>query len=654
MITSQSRGLNYGLWRTVAASLLVVAAASGLAPQSAHAQMPSALYTWDAASNIQQWAKNFGTNTVTLSNSIPGELTIVETGTAGTGIAISDNGNKVRESSLNAGGGTDLTGLEYLEFDLGHTGAGPINVQFFIQGSTGYTYKALGPDVPVLPGMNTYQVPLSGLTPEEQVYLRTMGFNARDHVALGNVTWTLREVRSAGTPLAVRDLITHNTGVAEGGLQGVIVNFDGAAVLGNTGQNQTGLSHNPAGSGSLRWTDIGGGPGAAISWGNGTAWNGNTFNNRTTDLSGYTEMIVRMSATGTPGEGETSIGVQGFFQRDNFAFQAAEGGAGKQLPIDGQFHDLTYSLAGLTNMNVVDQTGINVFGHATDLELNVDNIRFRRLVGETLFSWENSFEGWIQGPEAGHVHSIVSTGATHGTTALQIDRTSVPGNPPPADTFVLGSSFTTTNPTQINHLVSRINNAEKIALDVTYTDQLLPQQPTYSNFTIILTDNTGAQYQATTSSFDINGADNETLALEIPLADFDDVAPGSTKNLAVDGLSPTTTTLSIAIGSGTDGGAVYQIDNFRVMTLDEAVSIPGDFNGDQVVNAGDLAEWRTSFAEDAGADADEDGDTDGNDFLIWQRQLGVGSQTAVAAAVPEPAAWALGLLAALATWRRRR
>ena len=74
---------------------------------------------------------------------------------------------------------------------------------------------------------------------------------------------------------------------------------------------------------------------------------------------------------------------------------------------------------------------------------------------ETLFSWENSFEGWVQGPEAGHVHTIVSTGATHGVTALQIDRTSVPGTAgrrrPTA--FVVGSSFTTTDPARIDDLV---------------------------------------------------------------------------------------------------------------------------------------------------------------------------------------------------------
>jgi hypothetical protein len=239
----------------------------------------------------------------------------------------------------------------------------------------------LAPDIAVAPGVATYQVPLTGLTPAQAIYLRTVGFNARDHAALGNVTWTLREVRAGGIPLSVRDLITHDNGTAEGGLQGAIVNFDNAAVLGNNGgQNQTGLSQNPSGSGSLRWTDVGtntnaAANGAAISWGNGTAWNNNTFNNRTTDLSGYKKMIVTMSARDVAGGGG-NLGFNAFFQADNFAFQGVEGGAAKSIPIDNTFHDVVFDLTGMNNVRVVDQIGINLFSHAADLTINVDRIRF--------------------------------------------------------------------------------------------------------------------------------------------------------------------------------------------------------------------------------------------------------------------------------------
>ncbi len=353
----------------------------GLCAFNAYAQSPSALYTWDntgnPAPNVEQWYRNFGagSTSATLNNSIFGELTIVETSTAvGGSQAFSDNGNRVRESFSATSGGTDLTGLSYLEFDLGHNGAGPINVQFFVQASTAYSFVALGPDLAVAPGMNTYQVPLTGLTPAEAVYIRTMGFNARDHAALGNVTWTLGEVRSVNQTLTSRTLVTHDTGTSEGGLQGAIVNFDRAAVQGNDGgANQTGLSHNSAGSGSLEWVDLANQNGGAITWGNGTAWNGNSFNERLTDLSNYGTMIVRMSAEEVNPDGGGTVDVQGFFQKNGYQYSSA---GTLSLPIDGLFHDLEFSLAGLPNMDVVEWTGVNLFDHSTDLRINVDNIIF--------------------------------------------------------------------------------------------------------------------------------------------------------------------------------------------------------------------------------------------------------------------------------------
>ena len=346
----------------------------------AGAQSPSALYTWDGTGNavpsVESWVYNFGAanTSVTLSNAIAGELTIAETSTAlGGSVAITDGANRVRESSTGASGGTDVTGLDFLEFDLGHNGAGNINVQFFVQASTGFSYVALGPDVAVTPGVNSYQLPLTGLTANQAVYLRTIGFNARDHAALGNVTWTLGEVRAGGTPLSVRDLVTFDNGTVEGGLQGAIVNFDGASVAGNGGQNQTGLSHSAAGSGSLQWTDVAGGAGGAISVGNGTAWNGNSFNNRTTDLSNYSTMRVRISATETTTSEGGSINLQPFMQVNNFGSFLSL--ATQALPIDGQFHDLYFAMPVNAFLNVIDQTGLNLGSHTNELTINVDLIQ---------------------------------------------------------------------------------------------------------------------------------------------------------------------------------------------------------------------------------------------------------------------------------------
>jgi hypothetical protein len=364
--------------RTWSAFALTLFCLASLHVSQACAQSPSVLYTWAGTGNVAQWTQAFGTNTVTLANTNPGDLTVTETGAAGTTVAISDDFNRVRETPSGPSGGLDLTGLSSLQFDLAQSGSSPINVQFYTQASTSSSFVSLGPDVAVAGGgvVNTYTVPLTGLTPTQIVYLRTIGMNIRDHAALGNVTWTVKEVRSAGTPLTNRVLESFDNGTVEGGLQGALVNFGNAGVAGNDGgQNQTGLSHNATGSGSLQWTSPAGGSGGAISVGNGTALSGNTFNNRVADLSNYVSMHVRMSATETTTSQGGSEFVQPFFQTNNFgSFQSL---TGQNLPIDGQFHDLIFTMPGsLTNMNVVDQTGLNLGTHTNELVFNVDLIEF--------------------------------------------------------------------------------------------------------------------------------------------------------------------------------------------------------------------------------------------------------------------------------------
>jgi hypothetical protein len=74
---------------------------------------------------------------------------------------------------------------------------------------------------------------------------------------------------------------------------------------------------------------------------------------------------------------------------------------------------------------------------------------------------------------------------------------------------------------------------------------------------------------------------------------------------------------------------------------------PGDFDADGDVDADDLSQFQGDFGANGLSDGDNDSDSDGNDFLAWQRNLGtgvaaVGAQTAV----PEPAAWMLCALGA--------
>jgi hypothetical protein len=346
-------------------------------PAAAMAQSPRVLYTWNGTGSAQGWFKNFGTNTVALANTTVGELTVTETGDAGTGVALSDDFNVIAEGAP-GGGGLDLTGLGTIEIDMGHSGAGNVAVQFFVQASVASTYVALGPDQNIAPGVNTYVLPLAGLTPAQLVYVRTIGVNIRDHLGEGNLVWTFEEVRSAGTPLGSRAIATHVPGSSDGGLQGAIVNFDNASVLGNDGgQNQTGLQHNlgmdpPGNDGTLRWTDLATGGGGAITYGNGTVFQGNTFNERPTDLSNYRFIAVTMSATNTKGNVE-SVDVQYFLQTGAaFTFQVA---GNQMLPADGQLYRLVFPIDGIADRAHVMQHGVNLGAHAGgNLIIDIDTV----------------------------------------------------------------------------------------------------------------------------------------------------------------------------------------------------------------------------------------------------------------------------------------
>ena len=67
----------------------------------------------------------------------------------------------------------------------------------------------------------------------------------------------------------------------------------------------------------------------------------------------------------------------------------------------------------------------------------------------------------------------------------------------------------------------------------------------------------------------------------------------------------------------------------------------------------DSAKWSRDFGENALSDADDDGDSDGADFLAWQQQFGSPASIAAERAVPEPAAAWLALIAASAISLRR-
>lgn len=128
---------------------------------------------------------------------------------------------------------------------------------------------------------------------------------------------------------------------------------------------------------------------------------------------------------------------------------------------------------------------------------------------------------------------------------------------------------------------------------------------------------------------------------------------------ANDGL-PTNTALGPA---SFDVSSITLIPSTGVVTSSVVTSLTltalppsANFDGNENVDADDLARWKAGYgvgnARGQG-DADVDGDVDGGDFLIWQRQLGTSPPSVGAAvATPEPAGAVLMVLAAMGLRRR--
>lgn len=106
---------------------------------------------------------------------------------------------------------------------------------------------------------------------------------------------------------------------------------------------------------------------------------------------------------------------------------------------------------------------------------------------------------------------------------------------------------------------------------------------------------------------------------------------------------------------GKHADANIYIDDVFHEIRPQQTPLPGDFNGDRLVNKDDLIFWKHSQNRHAGGDADGDGDTDGADFLAWQRNVGAsGAAMPAGAPVPEPASIALAIAAAALIASQRR
>ena len=153
------------------------------------------------------------------------------------------------------------------------------------------------------------------------------------------------------------------------------------------------------------------------------------------------------------------------------------------------------------------------------------------------------------------------------------------------------------------------------------------------------------------SGWDEAVSSSATLLNELNLTSQTSFAQNASLSLG-NGFTPGGTT-DVRFAYAAPGGGLM---NGIVTYVQSAPSMPGDFDGNGFVNAADLEQWKGDYGVNDDSDADDDNDTDGADFLIWQRNLGQGAAAPLAAAVPEPAGIALGWLAlgGLAASRRRR
>jgi cytochrome c peroxidase len=93
---------------------------------------------------------------------------------------------------------------------------------------------------------------------------------------------------------------------------------------------------------------------------------------------------------------------------------------------------------------------------------------------------------------------------------------------------------------------------------------------------------------------------------------------------------------------------------------DPFVTLPGDYNGDGVVDNADYDVWADNYGDEASlvADGNADGVVDAADYTVWRDNVGLtweslSSLASLTTATPEPSAVALVGLAILAVSRRR-
>ncbi|WP_146588573.1 hypothetical protein [Posidoniimonas polymericola] len=336
--------------------------------------------------------------------------------------------------------------------------------------------------------------------------------------------------------------------------------------------------------------------------------------------------------------------------------------------VAGSYHlTMPASQLSLTPDSSYYQLGVTTNSNHFNADTNVgvtyylDNFRFTEVpqyVETTLFSWETPdnpstpgvderFEGWQDGFSNApyqHTRTITSSGATDGANALGV------GSPQAGfawgSQFAIDASVETGDPALqplVDQLITEVNKAEILALDVTFGDDPFPASPTYESITLNLSDFTGAFYQATQNAGDPTDLAGQTVTLEFPLSSF--IASGVSLP-AAGGLQPGGF-FRLALGTNSDDAVDISIDNVRLLAP-EFAGLAGDYNDDGVVDAADYTIWRDNVGASAGTlPNDPNSVAIGQaQYATWVANFAAGGPSSSAEAAPEPGSLALCLLLA--------